>query len=273
MSRNRKEPSLPTFLIIGAMKAGTTSLFDDLATSPGIAMSLHKEPNTLVRYESISNIKKDYGLMFKGCGDAKHRGEASTAYTKLPDHQGVPARARAVLGPELKLIYIRRDPIERILSQYRYEAPMGHCQGDTIDEAIRLDPRFINYSDYRMQEAAWLEHFDDQQLLRLDFEEYTRDRAGVVTQACAFLGAPPPPEEALAKAPSNASAGRRMQVGPAGRFARSYFYTRRLRPLMPNALRQTLKRLTPRAPDTFQTPSDETLDWLRKELLNRRIHT
>lgn len=273
VSLNEGSGTLPTFLIIGAMKAGTTSLFDDMAASPGIAMSSHKEPNTLIRFQSATDIKKDYALMFKGAGAAKHRGEASTAYTKLPDHQGVPERARAVLGPDLKLIYIRRDPVERILSQYRYEAPMGHCQGGPIDETVRIDPRFINYSDYLMQEAAWLKHFDDTQLLRLDFEDYVRDRAGVVMKACAFLGAPPPPEETFTTAPSNASAGRHMQVGLAGRFARSHFYTRRLRPCLPNALRQALKHLTPRAPTTFETPSDETLEWLKRELSARGIQT
>lgn len=264
---------LPTFLIIGAMKAGTTTLFDDLAGVPGIAMSSHKEPNTLVRFDRAEDVEADYRTLFAHARESDQRGEASTAYTKRPTHDGVAERARRLLGPELKLIYIRRDPLDRLLSQYRYEAPMGMCGPEGIDTVLRTDPRFVDYSDYDMQEAAWLEHFDAAQLLRLEFADYIADRVGTVKQVCDFLGVPCPADHAIRSGASNASSGRRMQTGLAGRFARSHLYTRHIKPHLPAGLREMLKRLAPKAPDSFESASEETLDWLRQELAARRNET
>ena len=261
---------LPTFLIIGAMKAGTTTLFDDLALVPGISMASHKEPNTLVRFDKAADIEADYRTLFARARPGDQLGEASTAYTKLPTHTGVAERALKVLGPELKLIYIRRDPLDRLLSQYRYEAPMGMCGDAGINTVLREDPRFVDYSDYAMQEAAWLAHFEAHQLLRLDFKAYIADRAGTVKQVCDFLGVAFPDDYAIRTGASNASAGRRMQTGLAGGFARSHLYTRHIKPLLPAGVRNLLKRLTPQAPDHFETPSEETLAWLREALAARQ---
>ena len=260
---------LPTFLIIGAMKAGTTTLFDDLANLPGFSMAGHKEPNTLIRCETAKAAKADYRTLFARARPGDQRGEASTAYTKRPTHEGVAQRARDWLGPDLRLIYIRRDPVERILSQYRSEAPMGMCAEDGLDTVLKEDPRFLDYSDYALQEAPWIETFGDDHLLRLDFADYIADRAGTIRQVCKFLGAPCPDSLTVGSQASNASAGRRMQTGLAGRFARSHLYTRHIKPLLPARLRETLKRLSPRAPDTFETPAPETLDWLRDQLVQR----
>ncbi len=260
---------LPTFLIIGAMKAGTTTLFDDLALVPGISMSSHKEPNTLVRFETAAEIEADYKTLFARAKAGDQRGEASTAYSKLPTHPGIAERALRTLGPDLKLIYIRRDPVDRILSQYRYEAPMGMCGQEGIDTVLRTDTRFVDYSDYAMQEAAWLDHFDAARLLRLDFSDYIADREGTVKQVCDFLGVTFPQDYSIRSGASNQSAGRRMQTGLAGGFARTHLYTRHIKPLLPTGLREMLKRLAPRAPDSFETASDDTLDWLRQTLAAR----
>lgn len=84
----------PDFLIIGAMKAGTTTLYRDLVDHPNIFLPEQKEPNTLVMYGSdMRRIIDDYASLFARSPQDAICGEASTAYTKRPDNEGVAARA------------------------------------------------------------------------------------------------------------------------------------------------------------------------------------
>src|SRR5262245_34426917 len=87
--------SFPDFLIVGAMKAGTTSLHRDLNLHPQIFLPEEKEPEGLCHDRVLSaRGRRRYARLFRPSRAGQMRGEASTAYTKLPEWQGVPARAR-----------------------------------------------------------------------------------------------------------------------------------------------------------------------------------
>jgi hypothetical protein len=107
--------TLPNLLIIGAGKAGTTSLHRYLSFHPEIHMSTHKE---LCFFDD----RKRWGLgveWYKANFDASFpvNGESSPRYARFPMTPGVPERIRQVLGTP-KLIYMVRDPVDRLLSQY-----------------------------------------------------------------------------------------------------------------------------------------------------------
>jgi len=113
--------TMPNFLIIGAQKAGTTSLYHYLGQHPQVYVSPIKEPNFFAsegempdpRRPSINDIEA-YENLFDGVSDEKAIGEASPWYLYSPK---APERIKHYI-PDAKLIAILRDPAERAYSQF-----------------------------------------------------------------------------------------------------------------------------------------------------------
>ena len=107
------------FMIVGAQKCGTTALAHFLSRHPEIGMASPKEPHLFdsPRYSSDwtpEQIDERYRSFFNHCGDAVIRGEATPIYMFLPEI----ARELERYNPELKLIVLLHDPVERALSHY-----------------------------------------------------------------------------------------------------------------------------------------------------------
>lgn len=258
---------LPRFLIVGAMKAGTTTLYRDLVRHPDIWMPPEKEPETLVRQPDAAAARRDYADLFRAAPAGAMLGEASTAYTKRPRHAEVAQRALEVCGPDLRVIYLRRDPVKRIVSHYRHDATLG-LTDLSFDAAVRADPDYIAFSRYDWQIAPWLAVFGDR-VLQLSFEDYIADRPGTAAQVCAFLGLDParlPPPE-VEKA-FNASGSRPTTRNPLLRaLVAAPFYQRRVKPLLPQGLKaRAMAALLPRARAPQVTLDAATTAWLRAEL-------
>ena len=241
--------SLPSFLIIGAMKAGTTTLFRDLRNNPAIFMPSDKELNNLNTDEVLTSEGKDeYESIFKSATQSQTCGEASTAYTKIPDIQGVPKRAHDLLGSDVQLIYLVRNPIGRLISHYHHSVIVSGLELQ-IDEAILHHPPLVNYSKYAMQISPWIEQFGRDQVRILVFEEFIENRSTKVQGLCDFLGIPSNAEQVQEDLVYNKGSGRPLNEGPFSKVAKSGFYRKLVRPLFPLALRDTLrKNLLPKAP-------------------------
>ncbi|MCR6673604.1 sulfotransferase [Devosia ginsengisoli] len=234
---------VPDFLIIGAMKAGTTTLYRDLAAHPELFLPEEKEPECLVRHGNDARaVARDYKSLFAAAGSDRLKGEASTAYAKRPDHEGVAEMARRVCGPLLKVIYITRDPIERIISQYRHEFGLGEVVED-IDTAVLKYARYVNYSRYDWQLEPWLQIFGGSQVLVVPFETYVANRTEIARQICTFLGANPAslPEIDSERA-FNANEGKLIPAGPWKRLVGSRFYQRTIKPMLAQSLREEVAR-------------------------------
>ena len=86
--------TLPKFLIIGAMKAGTTTLYEDLLQIPALWLPPQKEPEDLIHPEvETAQGLRVYEQKFARCPSGAIAGDASTAYAKRPTYEGVAARA------------------------------------------------------------------------------------------------------------------------------------------------------------------------------------
>lgn len=182
---------LPQFLIIGAMKAGTTSLAADLDSLPDVFLPSVKEPHFLCNESVLSEAgTRDYARLFESATSNQICGEASTGYTKLPHARDVPKRARALLGADLRLIYIVRNPVDRVISHHYHMSRANHIARD-INEAVRTSPSLIEYSRYWMQLRAWLEHFGSDRFRVILFEEYVRNQSAALENLAAFLGVAP----------------------------------------------------------------------------------
>jgi hypothetical protein len=109
---------LPNLLILGAAKAGTTSLYEILAAREGVYMSFVKEPMFFSRDDYYSRGTEWYAqTFFAGSEGFALRGEATPHYLYWADK--VAARIRESLpDPDLKLVIILRDPVDRAYSWY-----------------------------------------------------------------------------------------------------------------------------------------------------------
>jgi hypothetical protein len=177
---------LPNLIIIGGQKCGTTSLHMYLAAHPEISMSTEKELNFFTSWGLRAGLDW-YESQF---GAAPVRGESSPAYTAWPHHPDVPEAIHRAL-PDVKLIYLVRDPVDRILSEYLHKA--GHGLESRPLEAVVQDDDFeespyVAKSRYAMQLERYLRLFERSQLLVLTQEELLGDRRGTVRTVFRFLG-------------------------------------------------------------------------------------
>ena len=118
---------------------------------------------------------------------ARVHGEASPQYTKHPVHPGVPQRMHSIV-PNARLIYIVRDPIERMVSYYVDRCSIGMEEG-TLAEAIASSPHdYVSPSRYCMQIERYLPFFPLERLFVVEQEELLKDRRGVLRQIFRFLG-------------------------------------------------------------------------------------
>jgi hypothetical protein len=187
--------ALPTFFVIGAAKAGTTSLHHYLQQHPDIQMSSNKEPNFFVAADNGVPLspgsvrsREEYERLFDPAFAV--RGEASTDYSSHPRRQGVPARIKELI-PDAKFVYLVRDPIARTISHYRMRvAFLGERR--TLAEALGEidDPRspYIWPSMYASQIERYLRHFSEGRLLVVDQADLLDRRRPTLQRIFRFLG-------------------------------------------------------------------------------------
>lgn len=183
------EPRLPDFLIIGACKAGTTTLWRYLQRHPRIFLLDPKEPDFFSRIERYDQGIGWYKTLFVGARPDQFCGEASTTYSRWPHLGDVPARiARA--APTMKLIYMMRHPVDRTYSDYcqRMRMPVPRL---TFEEALQQDRMFTDTSLYMMQIEKFLERFPRELLLPILLDDLSDDPRPTLETVQRFLGLDP----------------------------------------------------------------------------------
>jgi hypothetical protein len=175
---------LPNFLVIGARKGGTTSLYRYLLAHPQVFMSSVKEP--LFFSSNWDRGLAWYEGLFDGAAQARAVGEASTEYTSHPVFSGVPERIANLL-PDVRLVYLVRHPIERMLSEYHFYLSRGMVHDPSADHAL-LHDGYWYLSSYAMQIEQYLEYFSRDQLLIVKSEDLRSDRIRVLRRVFEFLG-------------------------------------------------------------------------------------
>jgi hypothetical protein len=176
----------PDFVVIGAMKSATTTLHEQLARQPGIFMSRPKEPNFFSDDPIYGRGWSWYGALFRPASAADLRGESSTHYSKLPTYPRTVERIARDL-PRLKLIYIMRHPIDRLISQYVHEVTAGRIRVG-LSEALRLHPELIDYSRYSMQLQPYLDVYGFANVLPVFFPRLVNQSQEELERIARFLG-------------------------------------------------------------------------------------
>lgn len=156
-------PPPPDFLIVGANKAGTTSLVDYLRRHPRLFLTQLKEPCFFSDPAQRAKGFDWYDGLFRDASAGQLRGEGSTTYARWPYSEApwtIDPRAEIIARrPDVRLLYLVRHPVERIFSQYRFRQRYGRTVG--FEEAIERTPGFLDCSRYDVQIQRWREVLPD----------------------------------------------------------------------------------------------------------------
>ena len=212
------DPSLPTpnFFVVGAAKAGTTSIHAYLSGHPQVFMSALKEPHYFASFEvspEFDNFKPvirdraDYHDLFHGSEEFLAIGEASPSYLCDPEAS---ARIRSVI-PHAKIIISLRNPVDRAFSAY-LELFYEGKERRLFDEAVNFDlsradkgwgrsAGYVELGLYASQVESYLKVFGREQVLVILFEDLVRNTGDVMQKIARFLGIDPArfPDSAFAK--------------------------------------------------------------------------
>jgi len=180
--------SQPDFLIIGAMKCGTSTLQAQLANQPGVFMCTPKEPNYFSDDDIFARGPQWYEALFSDAETGDLKGEASTHYTKLPTYPQTLPRMQAVLKAP-KLVYMIRNPMVRAVSHYIHEWSEGRVGADAR-EAFEKTPEFAAYGCYGMQIAPFVRAYGPDRILLTSLEQIKADPDASFAQISSFLGLP-----------------------------------------------------------------------------------
>lgn len=177
--------ALPNVVVIGAMKCGTTALHHYLDAHPDVSMASQKETNFFA--QEWHRGLDWYATLFGA--DAPVRGETSPGYTS-PDHPQVPARMCSVL-PDVRLIYLVRNPIDRAVSQYQHHR-RGGAERRSLEEAL-LDARsqYVDRGRYYQRVRPFLDRFHHHQLFIVVQERLRHDRRSQLRRILEYAGADP----------------------------------------------------------------------------------
>lgn len=198
---------MPNFLIIGANRSGTTSLYLYLREHPEVFMPDRKEPHYFVA-EQLSTLRvpaaraairdrASYERLFSKAGDRPARGEASTAYLYF---DGAADRIKAELGERVRLLAVLRQPADRAYSAYLLQKREGLESASDFAEALRLEPqrirrgeggRYRDFGYYGEQLSRYYRVFRREQVRVYLYEELVRDPVAVAQDAFTFLGVDP----------------------------------------------------------------------------------
>lgn len=181
------DPRLPYFFVIGAMKAGTTSLHAYLDSHPQLSLPFTtKELNFFNSEDHWKQGVDWYKDNFRN--NSLKKGEVCPNYSMFPACTNVPHRMHSIL-PNVKLVYILRDPVERMLSQVHHQWVAGRETRD-INEIIadKADhSHYIAYSKYYYQLDQFLHFYPKECILIATAEMLRQDPQQVMQKIFSFL--------------------------------------------------------------------------------------
>lgn len=254
---------LPSFLIIGAAKCGTTTVHDLLGEHPEIFVPDRKEPYFFAR-ESLEEFRRWYEGLFDGAEGARAIGEASVLYTH-PWYTELAAERIARLLPRARLIYMVRDPIRRLESDWKMRTLEGQEPGP-LDAAIERFPDLVGIGRYWEHLSIYRGRFPDEQILVVFLEDFAESPEIEIRRIFEHVGADPEFVPATLDERRN-SATTRRRAEAAKRLGPIAPVLRKVKPWIPGPIQDLGSRLLSRSryPDVEWPPS--TLAMVEQDLM------
>jgi hypothetical protein len=182
----------PDFVIVGAMKAATFTLSRNLSAHPQIFLP-HGEVHFFNDDAAYARGVASYAAHFADAASGQIIGEKSVSYYFTPS---VPARIHA-LNPNMKLIWLLRDPVTRAVSHYWFSVWRG-MEVESMRDAMRREQRrdgtrqlggYLTFGQYSDFIAAYDAYFPRAQMLFLRFEDFVANPTAGLEQSARFVGA------------------------------------------------------------------------------------
>ncbi|MFN3939915.1 MAG: sulfotransferase family protein [Chitinophagales bacterium] len=221
---------LPTFLVVGAVKAGTTALHAYLQQHPEIYMSPVKETNYFsdadmqfahfnidYRQDINHNLQKylagpmekkihiahirtweQYNQLFKNVQQQSAIGEVSNSYLYCPST----AKAIKAKLPDVKIVMILRNPVDRLYSQYLMNLKLGKITGKSLLQEIEHDQNkkikgwgvshlYLEVGMYYGQVKKYMENFSADKMHIMWYDDYKNNPSEAMRSVFTFLGVDP----------------------------------------------------------------------------------
>lgn len=175
----------PNLIVIGAQKCGTSALHYYLRQHPDIAMSKPKELNFFIETRNWEQGVDWYEEHWPE--ETLVRGEASPNYTAHPHFPGVPEKMAEVV-PDAKLIFLVRDPISRMVSQYVHNYTKRAEHRDLATTVLDPNKTYVNRSRYMFQLDRFLPYYAPENIMVLDSGSLRDDRMATLQRIFRFVG-------------------------------------------------------------------------------------
>jgi len=231
---------LPDFLVIGAMKCGTSTLAAQLAAQPGLFMTTPKEPNFFSDDAVFAKGLDWYRQLFAAAPPGALKGEASTHYTKLPTYPETVSRMAAVIEAP-RLVYMVRDPIERAVSHFIHEWTEGRMSDDPVG-AFDHAPELIEYGLYAKQLDPFVRQYGTDAICLTSLERLTAAPQAELERVCAHIGLSTTPVWQADLEAQNVSAERLRKLPLHGLLITNPVATYLRRRLIPKAIRARVRQ-------------------------------
>lgn len=219
------------------MKAGTTSLYDWLGLQAEVFVPGIKEPNFFSDGGEWSRGIDWYGSLFQDAASDQCVGEGSVGYTD-PSRAAIASSRIASVIPNVRLVFVARDPVERARSHYRHEVLRGHEKLSLTEALATQDSPYAQRSLYFRCLRPYLESFPREQICVVTFESLFGSDELAWNEIVRFLGLEPRTRPTSHR---NASA-EREQFSPAMRFLWD-IGVRRVPRAVPTFVRRSLRPL------------------------------
>ena len=188
--------------IIGASKCGTTALFDALKRHPEIHTADVKEPNFFSKDTEYNKGVSAYLERFLNWDAGRHQMalDASATYTEWPKYPEAASRLSSFY-PHAKLVYVVRDPVERVRSHNQMNIVSDGASSANDD--LTVADSYTKVSSYHSQLALYRTKFSRDSILVLSFDDLRARPGHVVSAVLSHFGLPP--NEAVSIVPSHRS--------------------------------------------------------------------
>lgn len=220
--------TLPTFIIIGAPKCGTTTMHRFLNAHPQVCMSRIKEPRFFSHQRPWARGWEWYRSLFEITPDTLAVGEATTDYSLVTKYPTVADKIAEHL-PGVRIIYMVRHPFRRIESQWIMGRANGGITNGSFADAVRESNEFIEASCYWQQVSYYRELLGDDNILVVFLEDLKHHQRHEIDRCLRHVGVdparypdspPPPATKPRADRRIDGTLVRRLRSKPIFRFIR-----------------------------------------------------
>lgn len=181
---------LPDFLLFGGMKCGSTSLHDHLVAHPQLGEPKYKEPGFFSRDERFAQGLDAYKALFAETQPGQLAFESSTCYSRWPHFGEVAPRIHEHL-PDIKLVYIMRNPVERVYSHYRHamleRAQDGGGPVVSLEAALAETDEYFDTGCYLRQIERFTEFYPRERFHFLTLDDLKRHPEQTLEKLQRFL--------------------------------------------------------------------------------------